>query len=332
VKGSLSPGQGSLTAPEQGSLTRPEQGSRTRQEQRVRSSYGALLVVQVLFGLFPVAAKKVFPYLDPYSILALRVGGAAFFLLVLHLVVVRNPIPIRAEWPRVLWLALLGVVLNMGLFMVGLQKTTPLNAVLVITTIPVFTYGIAVLLRREELGPRRALGIALAMLGIVYLVYGSYQASPEHAVGDLLVLGNALSYAAFLVLAKPLIERHDPLSLTTWVFLVGACVFVPLGLANGLRGELAALPTEGLWWMLFIILGPSVTTYVLNSIALRHVPASTVAIFTYVQPIFTAAAAYLLLGDELNRRILPSAALVFAGVWLVARRKPRVLEGQLIGE
>jgi drug/metabolite transporter (DMT)-like permease len=301
-------------------------------QQRATSSYAALLVVQVLFGLFPVAAKKVFPYLDPYAILALRVGGAAFFLLVLHLLVVRNPIPIRTEWPRVLGLSFLGVVLNMGLFMVGLQKTTALNAVLVITTIPVFTYGIAVLLRREEMGPRRALGIGLAMLGIVYLVYDSYQASAEHALGDLMVLGNALSYAAFLVLARPLIQRHDPLSLTTWVFLVGAAVFVPLGLLHGLRGELAAAPSESMWWMLFIILGPSVTTYVLNSLALRHVPASTVAIFTYVQPIFTAVAAYLVLGQGLDPRILPSAALVFAGVWLVARRKPKVLEGQLIGE
>jgi drug/metabolite transporter (DMT)-like permease len=134
------------------------------------------------------------------------------------------------------------------------------------------------------------------------------------------------------VLAKPLIQRHDPLSLTNWVFLVGACVFVPLGLMSGLRGELAAVPAEGLWWMLFIILGPSVTTYVLNTIALRHVPASTVAIFTYVQPLFTAAAAYAFLGQGLNPRILPSAALVFAGVWLVARRRPKVLEGALIGE
>jgi drug/metabolite transporter (DMT)-like permease len=301
-------------------------------EQRAKSSYAALLLVQVLFGLFPVAAKRVLPHLDAYSILALRVGGAAFFLLALHLVLVRNPIPIRKEWPRVLWLSLLGVVLNMGLFMVGLQKTTALNAVLVITTIPVFTYAIAVLLKREELGPRRALGIGLAMAGIVYLVYDSYQASREHAIGDLLVLGNALSYAAFLVLSKPLITKHDPLSLTTWVFLVGAVVFVPLGLLHGLRGELAALPSEGVWWMVFIILGPSVTTYVLNAIALRHVPASTVAIFTYVQPIFTAAAAYLLLGQGLNPRILPSAALAFAGVWLVARRKPKVLEGRLIGE
>jgi drug/metabolite transporter (DMT)-like permease len=224
------------------------------------------------------------------------------------------------------------MVLNMGLFMVGLKMTTPLNAVLVITTIPVFTYAIAVALRREAFGPQRALGIALAMAGIVVLVAQSYTISPQHALGDLLVLGNALSYATYLVLAKPLIERYDPLSLTTWLFVVGAAVFLPVGLWAGLRGQVAALPTPELGWMLFIILGPGVVAYVLQNIALRHVPASTVAIFTYVQPLFTAIAAYLVLDQPLQPRILPAAALVFAGVWMVAQRRPKVLEGQLIGE
>jgi drug/metabolite transporter (DMT)-like permease len=301
-------------------------------DPRIRRSYGALLVVQVLFGLFPVASTKVFPYLTPFGILALRVGGAALCLLALHRLVVRHPVPMRLVGMRVYGLAMLGVVLNMGLFMVGLQMTTPLNAVLVITTIPVFTYGIAVLLGREPLGPRRVAGIALGLAGVAVLVAQSYTASPTHALGDLLVMLNALSYAAFLVLAKPMLERYDALSLTTWIFLIGAAVFLPLGLLDGLPAQLGAVPAEGLWWMLFIILGPSVTTYVLNSIALRHVPASTVAFFTYVQPLFTAVFAFLLLDQALNLRVLPAAILVFTGVWLVARRNPKVLEGELIGE
>ena len=302
-------------------------------EQRQTSSYAALLVVQVLFGLFPVVAKTVLQPLGPLSpfpLLALRVGGAAFCLLALHLVLVKNPVPIRQQFGTVSLLALLGVVLNMGLFMVGLQLTDPTEAVLVITTIPVFTYGIAVLFGREKVGPKRVLGILLAIAGVVYLV--GFHASPEHALGDVLVMGNALSYAAFLVLAKPTIEKYDPLSLTTWVFLLGALVFIPLGLLTGLRGEVAQLTTQGVWRVVFIILGPSVLTYVLNAVALRHVASSTVAIFTYVQPIFTAVAAYLLLDQTLNLRVIPAALLVFAGVWLVARRKPKVLEGAVIGD
>jgi drug/metabolite transporter (DMT)-like permease len=300
-----------------------------------RMAYASLLAVQLLFGLFPVAVKKVVG-LSPIELLAVRVTGAALCLLVLHFFLARNPVPVRREFPHLALLTLLGVVLNMGLFLVGLSQTTSVEAVLVITTIPVFTYALAVLLKRETLGPRRAIGIALAMAGVVYLVYGSYvQADathPHRALGDLLVLANALSFAAFLVLAKPMMDRYDPLSVTTWMFAFGAVVVLPIGLLTGLRGDLARLHGEPLLWLLFIVAGPSVLTYLLNARALRHVHASTVAVFTYVQPLFAALAAYVILGDRLEWRIVPAAALVFAGLWLVARRSPAILEGQVVGE
>jgi drug/metabolite transporter (DMT)-like permease len=287
----------------------------------------------VLFGLFPVAAKKAFEDLGSFPVLALRLGGAAFFLMALHLVLVRDgAIPIRREWRRVLLLSLLGVVLNMGLFIVGLRYTTAVNAVVVITTIPVFTYALAVLTGKERMGPHRAAGIGIALLGVLYLLGTSYQASPRHALGDLLVMLNALCYAGFLVLARPVIQRYDPLSLTTWMFLVGAVVFVPIGLAFGLRGELGAASQETLAWMLYIVVGPSVLAYLLNARVLRHVPSSTVAIFTYVQPLFTALAAYLVLGTPLDWKVVPAAALVFSGVWLVARKDPPVLEGETVAD
>lgn len=291
-----------------------------------------LVVVQLLFGLFPVAAKKAFEDFDPFPVLGLRLAGAAFFLLMVHLFLVKEAVPIRTEWRKVLLLSMLGVVLNMGLFIVGVKLTSAVNAVLVITSIPVFTYAIAVLLGRERLGPQRAVGIAIALGGVLYLVGASYQVSPRGALGDLLVLLNCLCYSAFLVLARPFVQKYDALSLTTWMFVVGALVFLPLGLAFGLRGQLGVASTESLAWILYIIVGATVLTYVLNTKVLRHVPASTVAIFSYVQPIFTAVAAYFVLDAVLEWRILPAAALVFGGVWLVARRGPRILEGQTVVE
>ncbi|MFO1533018.1 MAG: DMT family transporter [Thermoplasmatota archaeon] len=306
-----------------------------------RSTYASLLAVQLLFGLFPVAVKKVlhgdgyFPALAPLHLLAVRVAGAAAVLVAVHPVLVRNPLPVVREFPRLALLTMLGVVLNMGLFLVGLAKTTAVEAVLVITTIPVFTYALAVLLGRESIGPRRAAGIALAMAGVVYLVYGSYRADaagPEHALGDVLILTNALFFSAFLVLAKPVMDRFDPLSVTAWMFALGAILVLPGAIATGLPADAADLTLESALWLAFIVAGPSVLTYLLNARALRHVHASTVAAFTYVQPIFAAVAAYLVLGQELEGRVLPAAALVFAGLWFVARRDPKVLEGDVVAE
>jgi drug/metabolite transporter (DMT)-like permease len=302
-------------------------------DRRDRGTYAALLAVQVLFGLFPVAVKKA--AVPALSVLSIRVAGAAACLILLALLLSRRPVPIRTEWPRMGLLAFLGVALNMGLFLIGLEKTTAVEAVLVITTIPVFTYALAVLLKRETLGPRRALGILLAMAGVVYLVLASWQADAgkaDRAIGDLLILANCIAFAAFLVLGKPLMDRYDPLSVTAWMFGIGTLLVVPFGFAAGLAGDVAALTPEAIGWLTFIVLGPSVLTYLLNARALRHVHASTVAAFTYVQPLFAAVAAYLLLAQPLEPRILPAAAMVFGGLWLVARREPKVLEGAVPAE
>lgn len=291
----------------------------------------SLLVVQLLFGLFPVAAKRVLDPLGPlgpWSLLGLRVGGAALCLALVHRALSKGPFPVRALGPRLLGFAFLGVVLNMGMFMVGLQRTTATEAVLVITSIPVFTYALAVALGRETIGPYRVAGIVLAVAGVVALV-GFHV---ENLVGNLLVLGNSLSYAAFLVLARPTLQRHGALGLTAWMFAIGALVFVPLGFAHGMAQAAPRLGLEGWSWVAFIILGPTVLTYVLNALMLRRAPASTVAAFTYIQPVFTAVAAHFLLDEPLPASVFAAAALIFTGVWLVARREPAVLQGAVTAE
>ena len=69
----------------------------------------------------------------------------------------------------------------------------------------------------------------------------------------------------------------------------------------------------------YLIAGPTVGTYYLNLYALRSVPSSTVALFVYLQPFITTAAAMVFLGETPGIRALISAIIAFAGVWLAAR-------------
>ncbi len=282
----------------------------------------ALLVVQVLFGLLPVLAKLAFRAIDPLPLTTIRTIGAALCLLALHPLLVRNPIPLRREGKTIALLALVGVVLNQALFVTGLERTSAVNASLVITTIPVFTYTIAVTLGREQLGPRRALGIGLALTGVLYLIgLDGYHIGKQAIIGDLLVAANCFFFSLFLVLSKPLAQRYDPLSLTTWTFVAGSLILLPIGLATGMTTQ--ALQASQTTWLLvaMIILGPTLLTYLLNNRALRVVPSSTVAVYIYLQPIVSAIAAALALDAKLDVKLVPAAVLVFAGVWLVARRR-----------
>lgn len=283
----------------------------------------ALITVQVLFGLLPVSTKIAFRYLDPFPLAAIRIVGGAVALIAMSRWLIRGvPVPMN-EAPRIGLFAFLGVIINQGLFILGLERTTAIHATLIITTIPVFTYLIAVLMRREVFGPRRALGIAVALSGIAYLLgLSDLAASSRTLVGDVMVLLNSLSYASFLVLSKPFAERYDPTSLTLSLFLVASAFFLPLGLLMGLLPQASAMPWQGWAVMAFIIAGPTVGAYVINNTALQRVPASTVAVFVFLQPIVATSTAIVFLGERLTLRLVPAAALVFLGVWTVAVRTP----------
>ncbi len=281
----------------------------------------ALILVQSLFGLLPVAGKLVFASFHPLAVTAMRVAVGAAILWVIQSAFRGKHIDVRKDGWHVAMLTALGVVINQVLFAIGLEKTSAINTTLIITIIPVATYTMALALGRETWGPKRGIGITLAFGGVVYLIgLSGFQFGWDNALGDILVLLNCLSFSLYLVLAKPIATRVSPLNLVAWQFLMAAVVLVPLGLWAGLIPQAQAAPSSAWWLMLYIILGPTVLTYVLNATALRNVSSSTVAVFIYIQPIFTAAFAYWLLGEELTLRLLPAALLVFTGVGIVAWR------------
>ena len=71
--------------------------------------------------------------------------------------------------------------------------------------------------------------------------------------------------------------------------------------------------------LLFVLVFPTSIAYLANSFALSRVRASTTAVYIYIQPIITGVVAWLVADEELTPVLFVSAALVFAGIWMVAR-------------
>ncbi len=283
-----------------------------------RQALAALVAVQVLYGMLPAAGKTVFRDLDPLAMTWVRITGATLVIVLIH-TWRKGAWPSAGMWPGVIRLSVFGVIINMGLFALGLQRTHPVNATLLITTIPIFTYLIAVVMGREGIGPRRLMGILLALSGAVYLIgLSGFKASLATAVGDILVLLNALSFSIFLVISKRWTEEHDPFDVTAWILVVAALAFLPIGLLVDGWGQLDASSGATLGWMAFVILGPTVAAYWLNATALRRVPSSTVAVFIYLQPPISALAAWLVLSVPPGWGIVPAAVLILAGVTMVS--------------
>lgn len=281
----------------------------------------ALVAVQLMFGSWPIAGKIALRVLPSTGLVAFRITGAALIFIILQRILGQMRIPARKDLAWMALYSLLGVVLNQFLFVKGLSLTTVINATLLGTTIPVFTLLVSIIFGYDSLSLRKALGIVLAAAGVVYLVDPlRADFSGQTALGNLLIVVNSLFYGAYIALSKDMLKRYGALSFITWVFIFGTLLTIPVGAVALADLSLQAVGV-GIWLaVLYIILVPTVGAYYANAWALARVPASTVAVYIYLQPLIAFALAPLILGESWNSRTWVASILIFAGVAIVIRR------------
>jgi len=272
----------------------------------------ALFTVQVLFASLAVAGKFAFREIPPFALVMLRTASGAAVFLVWHLGFSRERVTGR-DLPQLALYGLLGVALNQLLFFHGLSYTSATNATVLGTTIPVFTIGVAVLLGRERPSPRRAAGIALALAGALYLV--GAERFTMAARGNLFILANALSYACFLVLVRDILARYSARTVMAWSFLFGALAASTVGVPALVHTPLSTIDVRTWLVIVYIIIGPTLGSYILNTWALARAPSSTVAIYINLQPVMTGLMAWATLGERPPVRSYIATGLIFAGIY-----------------
>jgi drug/metabolite transporter (DMT)-like permease len=310
---------------------RPESGYRVPMDHatlgRARGTpalgHLALLGVQLCFGLFPIFGKLAMRSFDPRAIVTWRiVAGSVVLLALAFLRHGRAAFPRPGDLPRLLAAALLGVPINMVLFLEGLERSTTINAACLMPAIPVYTLVIAVLVGQERFDARRAAGIGLALAGtLVLLLQKGPEFGAEHLEGNLLFVLNTASYALYLVISKPLLARYPAPVLIAWVFALSLWT-IPFFHDGSALVPSAASTAD--WLSLgYILVFATGAAYLLNAFALSVVSASTTATYILLQPLITAAAGVLVLGERVGPRTGIAAAGILAGVWLVVKAPAR---------
>ncbi len=216
---------------------------------------------------------------------------------------------------RLAGLAALGISINQLLFAEGLHRAGPINASITILLIPAVSLGVGALLGLEKPGRARLVGIGLALFGAAILLgVERIDLGDRRFVGNLMLVTNASVYALYLVLARPVIARLGSLTTVAWVFVLGGLEAAPLTVGPVLGVRWLSLPAATYGSLVFVLLGATLATYLLNAYALRRVESSVVAVYVYLQPVIATAASWLLLGIAPTRRALIAAAVIILGV------------------
>ncbi len=231
--------------------------------------------------------------------------------------------PKRAQDPvrpgdrlRIMGLALLGITLNQTLFIAGLARTSSANAALLAATIPVLTAAFAWAFEGARPRGPTWLGFAVSFAGMAVLVGADPRRVAQLDRGALLIVGNCLCFAAYLVLGRGVTRRLGSMRVTTACFAWGALFTAPFALPT-LAADAPTWTPRGALLVAFMILVPTALTYALNAWALARTAATTVTAGIYAQPILAALGAWLQLGIAPEARFFRALPLVFVGLGLV---------------
>jgi len=295
------------------------------------------VVVQLLFASLAIAGRFVLPHFPAGALVCFRVLGATAVLFLVNVATGGQWVRDRGDLLRLAVLGLLGIAANQTLFLYGLRHTTAINATILVTTVPVFTVLGAVLTRREPPSALKFAGIGLAAVGTIYLIGPDrISLAPDVALGNGLIVLGMVCYAAYFLYSRSVVGRYQPITVSFYVMLFASIGVLPFGLM-AIRGLQVSTISGAVWlWVGYIVIFPTIITYLLNIWALQRVSSNLVAVYIYLQPLFAAAVAPLVLqGERLTTRAMLAGLAIFTGLGLVILaelRQHRVIPVEPVGE
>jgi drug/metabolite transporter (DMT)-like permease len=283
--------------------------------------HSALFTVALLFSANFIISKIAMREVTPLAFAWMRVAGAALLLWIFA----RGEPVARADMKRLILYGFLAVAVNQTLFLTGLAFTTVQVAAILITSIPVFTLGVAIAMKREAPTPTRIGGIALACAGALLVVGGEgFQGTSRSLIGAVMILINCFAYAIYLVISKRHMARLSAQAVVARMFVAGAVLLLPVAAPALWRQDWAGVSPRAWFALAVVILGPTIAAYTLQAWALTYAESSMVASYTYVQPILATLFAWAIFGEAIRPIVAVAAVMIFTGVWLAGRRRTEI--------
>ncbi|KZE15704.1 DMT family transporter [Priestia aryabhattai] len=279
------------------------------------ASFYAIMSIS-FWGISFVSTKAVLDKLDPYTLLVLRFGIGALFLLVL-LVLKRYPLNIPLKYiPHLIVLGILGVFIHQVIQATALLTINASAAGWIISFSPVFTVILSVFFLHEKMTLLKASGIVVAIIGVLLVTTSSNQHSLQLPVniGYLLMILSTLNWAIYSVLLKKLHIQLPSLVVTFYMCLIGFTLTTPFLVRN--KGwEIMPFLTSVEWaHLLFLGVFVSGVAYWYWAKALEVLEASQVSVFLYLEPVATLITAVLLLREKIIPVSILGGVIIIVGV------------------
>lgn len=261
----------------------------------------------------------------PLIITNLRIIGAMVLFWITSLFQPKEKIPPK-DLARLFGAALLGVIFNQGCFIFGVGLTSPTDASIITTSMPLWAMVLAAFVLKEPITGMKVGGIVAGASGALLLICGNTsanQTSAGYIWGNLLVLAAQLSYALYLVIYKDFVSKYSLITVMKWMFTYSFLCIIPFSTTDLINTQWEALNLQEIGSLLFIVVGATYLTYSLVVVGQKNLRPTVAGMYNYIQPIVASLVAVTLGMDTFTIKKLIAVMLIFIGVTLVTRSKSR---------
>ena len=285
----------------------------------------AMLGANSMWGLMAPTAKLVLAagLVTPLLLTDFRIIGAA---LLFWLTSAFTPKERVAPFDLLLLAgaAMLGILFNQGCYIFGVGLTSPGEASIITTTMPLWVMVLAAVILGEPITLKKASGVALGAAGALLLVLSGKSTSQTGAnpvLGDILVLTAQLSYALYLTFYRNFIKKYSVVTLMKWMFTFAAIAVVPFSVKEWTLVQWREISAFEWCGVAFVVGCATYLAYICIMIGQKHLRPTLVGMYNYVQPIVASIVGMILGLDSFTPAKCVAVVLIFCGVYLVTISK-----------
>ena len=279
------------------------------------------IVFAILWGSASTATKHALEYAQPFVISIIRFTVAAFLMLFISHFILKERLPKKDEWRKLMVYGLLNISIYLGFFIIGMQYVSAGIASLFIATNPVIISVLAAIWLKQPLKRITILSLIICSAGILIAAYPLLQTSYVTPAGLLIVLLSMVSYSiGALYFSKQLWHGMHIITINGWQTLFGGIFLLPFLFAtyekekNIFSWQLAA---SILWLVIPVsIVAVQLWLYLLKQNSVKA------SFWLFLCPIFGIMIAAVLLNEPISPYTVGGVALVLAGLWQVLGKRP----------
>lgn len=289
-------------------------------------AHASLIAANTTFGLgIPITKDLLFSgWTTPMGYMLARCVGSLVFFWVASLFVKKEHVPWRDKL-IIMGGGLIGFLIGQALTALSLDYTTPVYYSVIATLTPVATMLCAALFINEKITALKTAGVIVGIAGALLMVFMGWQSGKGR--NDVLGIGLAvlslLAWAIYLIITKEVVKKYSPTTIMKWIFLASTICILPFSLPELSEQKILFAPFAWQPWaeLLFIVLLATIAGNYAIPFAVKQLQATTVSVYTNLQPIIASFVAISIGQDQLTWDKPVALIMVLLSAWIVTKRQ-----------